>query len=364
MYFHNAQYAFFMNRFMTTGYLLRTGGQPCGFLILLGRLKYRSLCGPNQITGGPFIVSICLVTGGAGFIGSHLVEALLARGDSVRVLDDFSTGNQANLAGPRDRIQLFSGSVTQPDLVHRALDGCDVVCHLAAVPSVALSVEQPVRIHEVSATGTLNILEAAHRAKVRRVVYAGSSSAYGDQPGDVRLETDALIPLSPYAAAKLAGELYCQCYTAVYGLETVRLRFFNVFGPRQDAKSPYSGVISLFSAAMSQGKQPTIYGDGLQTRDFVPVDNVVQAILQAGAVPGIAGRVYNIGNGHSVSVLDLVRELNQLLGTQIQPVHAASRAGDVRHSLADISLARRELGYHPAISFREGLARTLQAFRG
>lgn len=306
-------------------------------------------------------MSTCLVTGGAGFIGSHLVEALLARGDVVRVLDDFSTGNAANLAAVRERVQLIHGSITAADAVEAAVAGCDFVFHLAALPSVTKSVEDPLASHEIGATGSLRVLDAARRAKVRRVVYAASSSAYGDQPGDVRRETDALLPLSPYAAAKLAGEHYCQCCTAVYGLETVRLRFFNVFGPRQDAKSPYSGVISLFSAAMAKGQAPTIYGDGLQTRDFVYVADVVQALVKAAAAPQAVGKVYNIGNGQSVTILDLVGHLNALLGAKLQPVFAPPRAGDVRHSLADISLARRELGYAPAISFRDGLARTLKA---
>ncbi len=303
----------------------------------------------------------CLVTGGAGFIGSHLTEALLAEGRSVRVLDDLSTGHAANLAAVADRIEFFEGSVTHPDLVERAVAGCDTVYHLAALPSVAKSVEEPLTVHDICATGTLRVLDAARRAQVRRVIYAASSSAYGDQPGDVRRESDALLPLSPYAAAKLAGEHYCQCATAVYGLQTVRLRFFNVFGPRQDAKSPYSGVISLFSAAMSQGKAPTIFGDGLQTRDFVYVENVVQAILRAAEAPAAAGNVYNIGMGQRVTILDLVQHLNQLLGTTLQPIHAPARAGDVRHSLADIALARRDLGYAPKVSFREGLERTLKS---
>jgi UDP-glucose 4-epimerase len=306
-------------------------------------------------------VAICLVTGGAGFIGSHLTEALLAQGHVVRVLDDLSTGNLANLAAVKDRVQLLRGSVTAADLVRQAVTGCEVVYHLAALPSVAKSVERPLESHAICATGTLTVLDAARQGKVRRVVYAASSSAYGDQPGDVRRETDPLLPMSPYAAAKLAGEHYCQCSTAVYGLETVRLRFFNVFGPRQDAKSPYSGVISLFSAAMARRKVPAIYGDGLQTRDFVYIDNVVQALLKASQAPQAVGKVYNIGNGQSITILDLVRHLNELLGTTIQPSLAPPRSGDVRHSLADISLARRDLGYEPTVPFREGLARTLQA---
>lgn len=306
----------------------------------------------------------CLVTGGCGFIGSHLVDGLLARGHSVRVLDDLSSGSEANLAAALAadpaRVQLVRGSITNPADVRNALAGCDTVFHLAALPSVTRSVEDPLLCHNICATGTLQVLDEARRAKVRRLVYAASSSAYGDQPGLLRTEADPLLPLSPYAAAKLAGEHYCKCCTAVYGLETVRLRFFNVFGPRQDAKSPYSGVIALFSAAMKQGRVPIIFGDGLQTRDFVFVENVVQAMILAAAAPAASGNVYNIGSGQSSTLLDLVSNLNELLSTSIQPRFEPARAGDIRHSAADISLARRDLGYHPTVSFRDGLSRTLQ----
>ncbi len=305
-----------------------------------------------------------LVTGGAGFIGSHLVEALQADGWHVRVLDDLSTGNAANLAPFADRTELVRGSVTDLSTVESAAAGCEVIFHLAALPSVVKSVEDPALVHATCATGTLQVLDAARRRGVRRVVYAASSSAYGDQPGARRTEDDALFPLSPYAAAKLAGEHYCQAFTAVYGLETVRLRFFNVFGPRQDARNPYSGVIALFLAGMSAGRAPTVFGDGRQARDFVYVANVVQALVRAVDAPAACGGVYNIGNGHSTSILELVEELNALLGTNLRPSFAPPRAGDVRLSEADISRARRDLGYDPQVSFREGLARTLAAFRG
>jgi UDP-glucose 4-epimerase len=308
-------------------------------------------------------VKSCLVTGGAGFIGSHLVEGLLSAGWRVRVLDDFSTGNPANLAPFAERIDLVRGSVADPAAALAATVDCEVVFHLAALPSVVLSVEQPLRVHEVTATGTLNVLDAARRQGVRRLVYAASSSAYGDQPGVRRTETDALLPLSPYAAAKLAGEHYCQACTAVYGLETVRLRFFNVFGPRQDAKSPYSGVIALFIAAMSAGRAPTIFGDGQQARDFVYVANVVQALISAADAPAASGKVYNIGNGQSTTIVELVRDLNALLGADIRPTFAPPRAGDVRLSQADITRARADLGYDPKVPFRDGLARTLAAYR-
>ena len=301
-----------------------------------------------------------LVTGGAGFIGSHLVDALLADGQAVRVLDDFSTGNPANLAHADGKYELVRGSVAQPQAVEQAVSGCDVVFHLAAIASVAKSVETPLISHEVGATGTLHVLDAARRLGVRRVVYAGSSSAYGDQPGTERLEDDPLIPLSPYAAAKLAGEHYCTACTSVYGLETVRLRFFNVFGPRQDAKSPYSGVIALFIDAMAKGKTPTIFGDGLQARDFVYVANVVQALSLAAESKNAVGRVYNIGSGGSTTLLELVKQLNELLGKEIVPNHQPPRAGDVRLSQACIRRAQAELGYNPTISFRDGLAKTVK----
>jgi UDP-glucose 4-epimerase len=309
-------------------------------------------------------MAACLVTGGAGFIGSHVVEQLLTQGHRVRVLDDFSTGKGVNLERVKDRIDLRTGSITDWDTVTSAVKDTQWIMHLAALPSVQRSIEEPEASHAVCATGTLNILNAARHAGVRRVVYAASSSAFGDTPGTVRTETDPVSPLSPYAAAKLAGEHYCKCFTAVYGLETVRLRFFNIFGPRQDAKSPYSGVIALFIAAMSAGRAPTIYGDGLQSRDFTYVANAVQAVVKAAEAPAAVGNVYNIGNGGSISVLDLVHHLNQLLGSHIQPQFGPERGGDVRYSQADISRARRDLGYEPDVSFHEGLRRTLEAHRG
>lgn len=300
-----------------------------------------------------------LVTGGAGFIGSHLVESLARQGWRVRVLDDFSTGLRDNLAHIHPTPEIVSGDVADAGAVGRAVQGASVVFHLAALASVQRSIEAPADTHRVCAGGTLHLLDAARRAGARRVVYAASSSAYGIPAGEVQTETDPLSPLSPYAAAKLAGELYAQSFTVAFGLETVRLRFFNIFGPRQRADSPYSGVIALFAAALSSGRTPTIYGDGLQTRDFTFVTDVVQALTHAAQKPGISGRVYNIGTGHGTSVLDLVAALNRQLGTNIAPQHAPPRAGDVRHSRADISLARRELDYQPAIAFEDGLAQTL-----
>jgi UDP-glucose 4-epimerase len=302
----------------------------------------------------------CLVTGGAGFIGSHLVEALVRQGHGVRVLDDFSTGHLANLKDVSNQIEIRSGSVVDEETVRTAVMGVEWVFHLAAIASVARSIEDPMATHEVCATGTLRLLDTARRAGVRRVVYAASASAYGPLSGGARRETDPLTPLSPYAAAKLAGEYYCQSFTSAFGLETVRLRFFNVFGPRQDPKSPYSGVIALFIAAMLQGRPPTIHGDGLQTRDFIYVTDAVQALLQTAEAPNAAGNVYNIGSGAATSILDLVDELNRQLGTAIQPQHGPARAGDVRHSLADISAARNELNFQPRMSFSNGLEKTIQ----
>jgi UDP-glucose 4-epimerase len=308
-------------------------------------------------------MNVDLVTGGAGFIGSHLVEALVAAGRRVRVLDDFSTGKRINLADVQGRIELVEGSITSPGTVNAAMKGVERVFHLAALPSVQRSVEEPMATHEVCATGTLRVLEAAHRGGVARVVYAASSSAYGDTPGAVRTEDDPVAPLSPYATAKLAGEHYCRCFAHVYGLETVRLRFFNIFGPRQDAASPYSGVIPLFIATMLQGQAPTIHGSGEQSRDFTYVANAVNALLRAAEAAGVAGNVYNIGNGRRTSLLQLVARLNQLLETSIEPMHGPGRSGDVLHSQADVSRARAELGYDPSVSLAEGLRRTVESIR-
>lgn len=305
-----------------------------------------------------------LVTGGAGFIGAHLVEALVTHGHRVRVLDDFSTGRRDHLRGVGASVEILRGSVTDPGLVRAALRDVEQVFHLAALPSVRRSVVDPVTCHEVCATGTLRVLEAARRAHVQRVVYAASSSAYGDLPEARRRESDPVSPQSPYAAAKLAGEYYCRSFTEVYGLETVRLRFFNVFGPRQDARSSYSGVVALFLAALAAGQRPTIYGDGLQSRDFTYVDNVVEALLQVSRAPTAVGKVYNIGMGESTTILRLVERLNVLIGSSLAPLHQAARRGDVLHSQADITLARRDLGYQPMISLDEGLGRTVAWLRG
>jgi UDP-glucose 4-epimerase len=306
-------------------------------------------------------MATCLVTGGAGFIGSHLVEALVAAGWRVRVLDDLSTGQADNVALPG--VELVRGDVSDPDAVARVTEGALVVFHLAALASVQRSVEAPGDTHRICATGTLHVLDAARRAGVRRVVYAGSASAYGIPVRDVQSEDDPVCPLSPYAAAKLAGEVYCQAFSNTYGLETVRLRFFNVFGPRQRADSPYSGVIALFAAALSEGRTPTVFGDGQQTRDFVYVSDVAAALRLAAERPGVSGQVFNVGTGQGISLLGLVEVLNRLLGTSITPRHAEPRPGDIRHSRADIGRTRHLLGYEPAVAFEDGLARTLAWYR-
>ena len=304
-----------------------------------------------------------LVTGGAGFIGSHIAEALLARGDRVRVLDNLSTGHRSNLDGLGQRLEFIEGDLLDAEAVARAVAGVDCIFHEAALASVPRSVEHPLDTNAACVTGTVVLLDAARRAGVRRVVYAASSSAYGDQPTSSKRETDLPAPLSPYAAAKLAAEYYCRVFTATYGLETVALRYFNVFGPRLDPDSPYSAVIPLFITAMLSGRQPTIFGDGRQSRDFSFVANAVQANLLAADAPGVAGRVFNIATGRNTDLLTLVDVLNRLLGTHVQPRHAPPRVGDVRESLADITQARNLLGYEPQVDFEEGLRRSIAYYR-
>lgn len=304
-----------------------------------------------------------LVTGGAGFIGSHIVEALLARGDEVRVLDNFSTGLRSNVELFTDRIELIEADLTDQGAVDKAVDGVDCVFHQAALASVPRSVENPLATHAACTTGTLMLLDAARRGRVGRVVYAASSSAYGDQPTSPKTETDRPNPLSPYGASKLAGEYYCAAFTASYGLETVCLRYFNVFGSRQDPGSPYSAVIPLFITAMLSGESPTIYGDGQQSRDFTHISNVVQANLLAAEASSVAGLVFNIATGRAISLLQLVARLNELLSTDVEPIHESPRPGDIRESLADITLARRMLGYEPGVDFDEGLRLSLEYYR-
>ena len=304
-----------------------------------------------------------LVTGGAGFIGSHLVEALVQRGDRVRVLDNLSTGFLANLEGVRDQIEFIRGDLVDGPTVGRAVEGVDTIFHQAALASVPRSVEQPLPTHAACVTGTLTLLDAARRAGVRRVVYAGSSSAYGDQPSQSKRETDLPAPISPYGAAKLAAEHYVRAFWTTYGLQTVTLRYFNVFGPRQDPGSPYSAVIPLFITALLAGRPPVIYGDGRQSRDFTFVANVVQANLLAADAPDAAGRVLNAANGRSISLLELLAAINDLLGTKVVPRYEPPRVGDIRESMADITLARTLLRYEPQVDFHEGLRRSIDYYR-
>jgi UDP-glucose 4-epimerase len=304
-----------------------------------------------------------LVTGGAGFIGSHIATALVERGDQVRVLDNLCTGTKQNLAHIASNVEFVEGDVLDLKALDKAVAGCEVVFHQAALASVPRSLKEPLATHAACATGTANVLDAARRGGVRRVVYAGSSSAYGNQPFMSKRENDLTAPISPYAAAKLAGELYCQSFTASFGLETVVIRYFNVFGPRQDPNGEYSAVIPKFVVAMLAGKRPTIFGDGLQSRDFTYVENVVQGNLAAAERPAAAGRVFNVACGKQFNLLELIASINRVLGTKIEPVFEPARAGDVRDSLADISAAREVLGYEPSIDFDEGLRRSIDYYR-
>lgn len=306
-------------------------------------------------------MTLYLVTGGAGFIGSHLVQALVERGERVRVLDDFSTGRRENLTAVIGRIELIEGDVSDPEAARRAVDGCDYVFHLAAVASVQASVERPQRTHLVNAGGTLNVLDAARRSGVRRVVLASTTALYGDHTALPLREELPLRPLSPYAASKAAGEAYCRAFHASYGLPTVALRFFNVYGPRQDPSSPYSGVISIFASCMSRGERPTIYGDGKQTRDFVYVADVVRALLLACEQDEAVGSVFNVAGGKQTSILQLVEELNHALGTSLTPLFAPPRPGEVRFSQGDATRARQMLGWQPRVPLREGLTRLIES---
>ncbi len=303
-----------------------------------------------------------LVTGGAGFIGSHLAEELVRRGHRVRVVDSLITGKRANLSHLPE-VEFLHGDLAEGAIARRAVEGMDYVLHQAAIPSVPRSVEDPVTSNRANIDATLNLLVAARDAKVKRVVYAGSSSAYGNQPTLPKVETMPTAPLSPYALQKLVAEQYCQLFTELYGLETVTTRYFNVFGPRQDPSSPYSGVISLFISAMSAGRTPTIYGDGEQTRDFTYVANVVDGVLRAVEAPRVSGQVINVATGGRISLNQLFEAVRRTTGGSDAPTHAPPRAGDVKDSQADISKARQLLGYTPLVSFDEGLSRTVRWFK-
>jgi UDP-glucose 4-epimerase len=304
---------------------------------------------------------LVLVTGGAGFIGSHLVAALLEREHRVRVLDDFSSGRR-ELLPAHPALEVLAGDIRDPAALERAVAGTDVIFHQGALRSVPRSVEEPFEYHDVNATGTLRLLLAARAAGVRRLVFASSSSVYGDQPTMPLRETHRPMPISPYGASKLIGEHYCANFARHYGVETVALRYFNVYGPRQDPNSQYAAVVARFIQAARTGVPLEIHGDGEQTRDYTYVDNVVEANLLAAQVPGVAGEVFNVACGERISVLDIAAALERLIGRPLPRHHVASRPGDVRDTLADLSRARDRLGYTAKIGFSDGLGRTVAAF--
>jgi nucleoside-diphosphate-sugar epimerase len=303
-----------------------------------------------------------LVTGGAGFIGSHLTEELVRRGHTVRVADSLVTGKRRNLAHIPG-VEFLEGDLADLGFARRAAEGCEFVLHQAALPSVPRSIEDPVTSNRANVDGTLNMLVSARDAGVRRLVFAGSSSAYGNTPTLPKREDMPNNPLSPYALQKVVGEQYLQMFTKLYGLETVAIRYFNVFGPRQDPNSPYSGVISVFATALIENRPPKIYGDGEQTRDFTYVANVVDGVLRACEAPQASGEVINVATGGRISLNMLYRAMRDVIGGDLEPIHVASRDGDVRDSQADIAKAQRLLGYQPIVSFQAGLERTMAWYR-
>jgi UDP-N-acetylglucosamine/UDP-N-acetyl-alpha-D-glucosaminouronate 4-epimerase len=304
-------------------------------------------------------VASYLVTGGAGFIGSHIAEELLRRGHRVRVVDSLITGKRRNLE-PLGGVEFLEGDLADLSVAQRAVEGMEFVLHQAAIPSVPRSVKDPLTSNRANIDGSLNVLVAARDAGVKRLVYAGSSSAYGDTETLPKREDMPTKPLSPYALQKLVVEQYCQMFTRLYGFETVTIRYFNVFGPRQDPGSPYSGVISLFATALLAGRQPLIYGDGEQTRDFTYVSNVVDGVLRASDATHAAGEVMNVATGGRISLNELLRTMNRILGTKIDAIYLDVRAGDVRDSQADITKARQLLGYVPLVALEDGLRKTIE----
>ncbi|PYU87042.1 MAG: LPS biosynthesis protein WbpP [Acidobacteria bacterium] len=304
-----------------------------------------------------------LVTGGAGFIGSNTVDELVRRGHSVVVLDDLSSGREDNLAEIRNKITFIKGSITDIEVVRKVMHEAEYVLHLGARTSVPRSVKDPLETNKINIEGTLNVLVAAKELKVKRVVFAASSSAYGETPTLPKTEAMQPQPISPYGVTKYVGELYCQTFGRCYGLENVALRYFNIFGPRQDPSSPYSGVLAKFCTAFLEDVQPLVFGDGEQTRDFTYVDNAVQANLAACEAPNASGKVFNVGVGGRVSLNEVLRELAKITGKTLAAKYEPPRDGDIRDSQADISEARETLGYHPQVSFEEGLARTFEWYR-
>jgi len=303
-----------------------------------------------------------LVTGGAGFIGSHLSEELVRRGHRVRVADSMTTGKRSNLAHLPD-VEILEGDIAELAFARQAAEGVDFVLHQAALPSVPRSVKDPVTSNRTNIDGTLNVLVAARDAKVKRLIFAGSSSAYGNTLTLPKHEEMPTSPLSPYALQKVVGEQYLRMFTALYGLETVTIRYFNVFGPRQDPSSPYSGVISLFVTALLENRAPTIYGNGEQSRDFTYVANVVDGVLRAAEAPDASGKVINVATGHRISLNQLFEAIRTIVGADVKPTYSGNRDGDVRDSQADITRAREVLGYQPIVSFEEGLRMTIDWYR-
>lgn len=303
-----------------------------------------------------------MITGGAGFIGSHLAARFAELGHSVRVFDNFATGKRDNLANTTGTIEILEGDLRQREDCDRACSDIEVVFHIAALPSVPVSIEKPQETHDVNVNGTFNILTAARKNGCRRVIYAGSSSCYGDSEISPKHEGLTPAPLSPYAVQKLTGEYYMRVFYSCWGLETLTTRYFNVFGPRQDPKSQYAAVIPAFVTAMLDDKKPTIYGDGMQTRDFTYIENIVHAYMLALDVPKLEGQVINVACGDQISLLDIIDRINDALGKDIRPNFDAPRAGDVRHSCADISAARRLLNFEPIVTFEDGLKRTIDYF--
>ena len=310
-------------------------------------------------------MALYLITGGAGFIGSSIGRALLAGGDRVRIIDNFSSGRRENFADYARDVELIEADILDPAALRRAVEGVEVIFHEAAIPSVPKSMAEPIENHEANATGTLRVLHAAREAGVRRLVYAASSAAYGDAPELPKIETQPPAPISPYGASKLAGEYYLQVYAQAFGLETVSLRYFNVFGPRQDPKSEYAAVIPKFITAALAGQTPRIFGDGTQSRDFCHIDNIIEANFKAASAPAaqVSGQMFNIACGAATDLNQVVAVIGDILGRKVEARHEPERAGDIKHSYANVDKARRLLGYTAAVSFADGLRRTLAWYR-